>query len=353
MRPTAALTSLATTALLASCQGSPAIQTSSSPPSASPPTSAPSAPLPGVLIPPSTPIVLPADAVLSAPSREVVWVVIEGSYLYRSTDRGNTWQQRPLPPHAGGGTPAQPAFVDDHQGWLFYGGVPETQCNGDTAEVWRTTDAGTTWQLVAHILPGSAGYAQCKEGLSFIDPMHGFVGADDPNRPPTIYRTSDGGLTWSGSTLPDPPGFVTEGAGVTLRAGLVKGFNETLLLQAWGREGGAQTETDYIFRSTDGGASWKYLSRATRANGITSITFVTATRWVQIGNDGSGLETTDAGQTWHAYRCDYQSAAGVSSLFVFADSQVGYGTVRGGIQRTVDGGSHWLQIKTPGAYQPS
>jgi photosystem II stability/assembly factor-like uncharacterized protein len=301
-----------------------------------------------VLLAPSPPITLPADALISAPSRDVVWVLINGTYLYRSTDRGTTWQQRPAVPHSGGGGPPEVSFVDDHQGWAFFGGVPETQCNGDTAEIWRTTDAGATWQRVAHILPGSAGYAQCKEGLSFIDPMHGFLGADDPNRPPTIYRTSDGGLTWSGSTLPDPPGFVTQGAGITLRAGLVKGFNDTLLLQAWG----SQASTDYVFRSTDGGASWKYLSHAAGANGITTITFVTATRWLQIGNDGSGLETTDAGQTWHAYRCDYQDAAGVASLLVFGDSQVGYGTVRGGIHRTVDGGLHWVMIKTPGAYQP-
>ena len=33
---------------------------------------------------------------------------------------------------------------------------------------------------------------------------------------------------------------------------------------------------------------------------------------------------------------------------VFADSLVGYATVRGGISRTVDGGLHWTDVHTPG-----
>jgi hypothetical protein len=67
-----------------------------------------------------------------------------------------------------------------------------------------------------------------------------------------------------------------------------------------------------------------------------------------IYNDGSGQETTDAGKSWHPFSTDYADAAGVASTFVFADGSVGYGTVRGGLQRTVDGGSHWIRIATPG-----
>jgi photosystem II stability/assembly factor-like uncharacterized protein len=108
----------------------------------------------------------------------------------------------------------------------------------------------------------------------------------------------------------------------------------------------AQMETEYIFRSADGGATWTYL--ATAGPGINNVTFVTQSRWLKISNSGSALETTDAGKTWHSYSSDYQNAAGVPSVFVFGDSLVGYGTVRGGIQRTVDGGLHWSLIKTPG-----
>lgn len=289
---------------------------------------------------------------MSAPSSDVVWVLVGSALLYRSTDRGTTWRQRPIPP--GHFPNPEISFIDDQQGWFATGGVPETQCNGAGTAVWHTSDGGTTWQQVAsvdwqHQGPGRIGYRQCKEGLSFVDALLGFLGASDPNTRPTIYRTADGGLTWAASTLPDPPGFVTYGAGGALRPGLAKGFGKPLLIPAWGMQPSAQMESEYIFRSVDGGATWTYLASA--GPGIDAVTFVTDSRWLKISNDGSALETTDAGKTWHSYPSGYQDAAGVSSTFVFADSLVGYGTVRGGIQRTVDGGLHWALIKTPGAYQ--
>jgi len=59
-------------------------------------------------------------------------------------------------------------------------------------------------------------------------------------------------------------------------------------------------------------------------------------------------ETTDGGTTWHAFTTDYSQAAPIAPDIVFGDPLVGYATVRGAIQRTVDGGAHWTTIKTPG-----
>lgn len=287
---------------------------------------------------------MPAEASLSAPSSDAVWVLIAGTFLYRSTDRGTTWQQRPIPP--GNFPRPEISFIDDQEGWLATGGVPETQCNGAGTTVWHTSDGGDTWQQVASVDSQSIGYRQCKQGLSFVDARQGLLGAADPNSRPTIYRTADGGHTWAPSTLPDPPGFVSQGGGFTLYPGLARGFGKTLLIPAWGMQEGAQGETEYIFRSMDGGATWNYL--ATSGQGINNVTFVNESRWLKIFNNQSALETKDAGKTWHSYPSDYEDAAGVPSVFVFGDPLVGYGTVRGGIRRTVDGGLHWGLIKTPG-----
>jgi glycosyltransferase involved in cell wall biosynthesis len=73
--------------------------------------------------------------------------------------------------------------------------------------------ASVDWQ---HQVLGGIGYGQWKEGLSFVDAMHGFLGAWDPNHRPTIYATADGGFTWASSTLPDPPGIF--GIDVIVRA---------------------------------------------------------------------------------------------------------------------------------------
>ena len=300
--------------------------------------------------PSPTPIALPTTAELSAPSSNVVWAFVDDSMLFRSTDGGDTWEQRSLPPTQG--PRPEISFVDGQEGWYSTGGVPETQCNAAGTAIWHTTDGGANWSQVALVTwPQQAGVSgiglgQCKEGLSFVDSKHGFLAAWDDNHRPTIYRTSDGGRTWKGAILPDPPGFVTQTGGFALRAGLARAFGATLLVPAWSMQDGAQSEIQYVFRSTDGGATWTYLAKT--GNGINTVSFVTVSRWLQLIVPGQSIETTDSGKTWHPYSSDYSQAAPVAPQIVFGDSLVGYATVRGGIQRTADGGLHWTSIKTPG-----
>jgi photosystem II stability/assembly factor-like uncharacterized protein len=302
-----------------------------------------SQPVAGVLTKPPHPIALPATAQLSAPSSYVVWALMVEQYLYRSTDRGATWHQRPLPPNFMSGFPRpQISFVSDLEGWLSTGGSPETQCNAEVVQVWHTTDAGATWQSL-----GTKGVSdsQCKGELSFVDANRGFLDGFDPNRAPVIYYTIDGGRNWiAGKPLPDPPGFKSVGAGFNLQPGLVHAFGSTLLLPVTGAQESGKTE--YAFRSTDGGATWSYLASAKDPNN--QVDFVSATRWLELIGPGQSVETTDAGATWHRYASDYSQAAPIAADFAFADSSVGYGTVRGEITRTVDGGLHWVTIKSPG-----
>ena len=283
-------------------------------------------------------LVLPQMAQISAPSGNVVWVYFGQGFLFRSTDRGDTWEERPLPPVQPGISP-EVSFVDAQNGWYTTSAEPETQCTAQHTTIWHTADGGTTWQSLGTV--GSNDF-QCKQGLSFIDTSHGFVSAYDDNHQPTIYRTSDGGRSWQASTLvtiAPPMGWV--GGVVVLRAGLVKAFGAALLVAANDGRGG-----EYVFRSLDGGATWSYLAAVSSGPG--NVVFVTASRWLQMQGSSGGSETTDAGKTWHPFPNDYTDAAGVASFFYFGDDHVGYGTVRGAIHRTVDGGTRWTDIKTPG-----
>jgi photosystem II stability/assembly factor-like uncharacterized protein len=307
-----------------------------------------------VTSPSPTPILAPTTVQLSAPSGGVVWALVDDGLLFRSTDRGAHWEQRSLPPTSTSPMAAI-SFVDDLQGWLTTGGSPETDCNGEGTQIWHTTDGGLSWRQVAAVNglePDSSGigYAQCKQGLWFVDSSHGFLGAWDGNHRPTIYRTSDGGLSWKGGTLPDPPGFVTQAGGFTLRVDLVKAFGGTLLATASGRQDGDVEDRIYIFSSEDGGTNWSYLAKLPNAAGTLAV--VTATRWLLVVPGGPSLETTDAGASWRPYVSDYEQAAAVAPQIVFGDSLTGYATVRGGIQRTADGGAHWVTINTPGTLQP-
>ena len=292
--------------------------------------------------PTKTPIPLPSFALISAPTADIVWTLVGGARLFRSTDRGTTWQERGLPD-----TPlvsqGDIAFISDREGWITALGPPAQQCQTQSVAVWHTADGAATWERVFQ--SDFTTDTMCKGGLAFADAQRGWMTLFSSSAAPRFSRTSDGGKTWTRTaTLPDPPGFTTvEGGGFVLRPGRVSVFGTTLLVWASGetQSGGAQ----YAFRSTDEGASWKYAS--TGPTDQNAITFVTATRWLQITPSGS-RETTDAGTSWHAYTTDYQQAAPVAPQVVFGDASVGYATVRGSIQRTTDGGAHWSAIKTPG-----
>lgn len=308
-----------------------------------------SAPRVSTPTPTESAIVLPTFLNIDAPSRDVVWVIVQDERLYRSTDRGDTWERRQLPLAGGGGGAWSFSFVDGSNGWALHPGVPGTQCQAAGAEVWRTTDGAASWQLLSsmaadHDSAGDLGSRQCKEFISFVDVSTGFVTAWDDNSPPTIYRTVDGGRIWKPSTVPDPPGFKTQAGGFTLRAQQVHRFGSEYIVAAYGTQeaGGGR---GYVFRSTDGGATWSY--RVTLPRSEVLVTFVTATRWIQ-SIFMPATESTDGGKTWHVFASDYTQAAGVAPQIVFGDQSVGYATVRGSIVRTVDGGMHWSYIKTPG-----
>ena len=310
------------------------------PPGTATPTATPApASIPGVLTKPPGRIQMPSSAELSAPSANVIWTLVDYRYLYRSTDRGATWNQRPVPAKFQYFSP-NISFISDTEGWYSVSFEPNGDCATETISIWHTTDAGATWQPL-----GSNGIAdaQCKQGLAIVDSTRGFLDAWDSNHAPLIYRSTDAGRTWIGSApLPDPPGFKTR-AGSVLRPGLVRAFGSVLLVSA---SSTSASVTQYVFRSTDGGATWAYATSAVQPDG--NVTFVTAARWLKLIGPGQSTETTDAGFTWHRYASDYSQAAPVAANFDFADSTVGYGTVRGEIYRTVDGGLQWKTIHTPG-----
>jgi photosystem II stability/assembly factor-like uncharacterized protein len=296
--------------------------------------------IPGVLTKPPGRIPMPSSAELSAASSDAIWTIVYYRYLYRSIDRGITWEQRPVPAAFKYFGP-DISFVSATEGWFSVSGQPTGDCAAESIAIWHTTDAGVTWQPL-----GSNGIAasQCKQGLSFVDSTHGYLDAWDPNHAAVIYATADGGHTWTASsTLPTPPSFKTVCDCIRMRAGLVRAFGSTLLVTAWQQAGAG---TQYVYRSTDAGATWTYLASAPEQDG--NVVFVTATRWIKLIGPDQSTETTDGGTSWHNYSSDYSQAAPVAADFVFADSQVGYGTVRGEIGRTVDGGLHWTWIHTPG-----
>jgi photosystem II stability/assembly factor-like uncharacterized protein len=229
-------------------------------------------------------------------------------------------------------------------GLLLNAGSAATQCQVQAASIWKTADGAASWQQIA-----ASGIADgmCKSFIASTDPTHAVFTAWSPNSAPLIYRTADGGVTWKASSpLPDPPGFTTQGAGVALRPGRPRAFGSIVMVDAVGLGLTSGLATRYVFRSVDSGATFVYASTVPTSDG--AVALKDATQWLLIAPPSGSKQTLDSGALWQPYTTDYSQAAPGAPDVVFGDAMVGYATVRGGIQRTIDGGAHWTTIKTPG-----
>jgi photosystem II stability/assembly factor-like uncharacterized protein len=270
-----------------------------------------------------------------------VWAFVGGTRLFRSSDRGDTWVERSTPPTL---VSTEFAFADDRNGLLLSTGAATSDCQTQTVLIGKTVDGAATWQRVE--ATGIAD-AMCKSGLTSIDATHALFTAWSYNSAPVVYRTADAGQSWQPSrVLPDPPAFTTQSVGIALRTGRPRAFGSIVLVDAVGLGLATGEATHYIFRSTDGGATFAYASTVPTTEG--SVAFVTAARWLLIGTPNASKQTLDGGAVWQSYTTDYSQAAPVAPDVIFGDATVGYATVRGSIQRTTDGGAHWTAIKTPG-----
>jgi photosystem II stability/assembly factor-like uncharacterized protein len=281
-----------------------------------------------------SPIALPSFAQLSAPSGTVVWALVGGTRLFRSSDRGDTWEERTLPSPV---INPDIAFMNDKDGLVLSAGSAATQCQVQSVSIWKTSDGAGTWQQIPH---SGIADAMCKRFLSSADSTHAYFTTYSPNAGSLIYRTADAGAGWTASApLPIPPSLASHGglfASITERP---RAFGSVVLV------GGGGGQTKVVFRSTDGGATF---TNASTVEASGSVAYVTATRWLQMAPSIPWMETSDGGATWHDYTTDYTQAAPIAPDVVFGDASVGYATVRGAIQRTTDGGAHWTAIKTPG-----
>ena len=175
--------------------------------------------------------------------------------------------------------------------------------------LWKTTDGGTNWAPVTdgRITSSSVGaIAVCPS-----DPDVVYIGmGETASRGDIIsgdgvYKTTDGGQTWSHLGLDD-----TE---MISRVRLDPNNCDRVYVAALGHEFGNSTERG-VFRSTDGGANWQkvlYVSDQTGASDLsmdpTNPQVLYASMWqtnrkfwtMSSGGDESGLyKSTDGGTTW-------------------------------------------------------
>ncbi len=171
---------------------------------------------------------------------------ITDTKVVRTDDGGVTWYDvtPPNPPPLGYSARAE--FLDEMHGWVL---VADTS-NPNAGTLYRTSDGGVSWTPLS--VPFGSGE------LHFVDPNNGWamadLGAGAGSMGIAIFQTTDGGQTWTQNYINDPN---QPNAGDSLPLGGIKdGMTVTDMKNAWV---GGVTYTPgvvYLYQSSDAGHTW-------------------------------------------------------------------------------------------------
>ncbi|MBH3344470.1 hypothetical protein I5O09_11985 [Pseudomonas parafulva] len=254
-----------------------------------------------------------------------VVVVGDRGHILFSDDQGSTWTQARVPTRQ---LLTAVFFLDDKRGWAV----------GHDAQILATGDGGATWSKQFEDLSREAPLLD----IVFLDAQHGLaVGAYG-----ALLETTDGGQHWRdvAERLDNPDQLHLNAIAQVRDAGLfIVGeqggmFRSEDNGQHWqkvegpyqgslfGVIGTAQPRTLLAFglrgnllRSTDFGDTWQSIplqaARGELEFGLAGATLLDDGTVVVVGNGGSVLRSTDAGQTFSVHnRPDRIALSGVSAL---------------------------------------
>jgi hypothetical protein len=309
-----------------------------------------------------TPVTLPGvrslpqgQVVLDAVSGRRAWLAVGignanspssgTTSVYGSTDGGLRWSAgSPIP----AGTPSLLDFIGSATGWLLENLGQAMQ--QEAAALWRTTNDGTTWSLVAKTPPlgqltsGSADLpTTCgKTGLAFASAQVGWITGFCNNLSYAVLVSTDGGAHWASQQLPlqlpECP------SGCDAQPPQIVGPTTFLQVDSY-------PSAAYLLGTENSGGSWTVLRLPTGAGPYPRITFFGSAHAIAVSAGPQGVIgsdfylTSDGGLSWTAVPQGRRFGSS-GAQFDFVSPQVGFAWVPSSqlLYRTSDSGHTWTVV---------
>ncbi|MGC1304797.1 MAG: hypothetical protein WA840_20700, partial [Caulobacteraceae bacterium] len=234
--------------------------------------------------------------------------------------------------------------------------------------LWKTTDAGTTWKPLWDNFPEAAP-AVGAVAVARSNPNIVYAGTGELNIRGDVltgnglYKSTDAGKTWTFSGLRDSQ--------VIGRIIVDPKDPNIVFVAALGHTFGDNAERG-VFRSTDGGATWKKVLYVDQKTGASDVAFdpsnpkvLYAGMWqayrkpwiMESGGSGSGLyKSVDGGETWTRLsggglpegiygRINVAPTSDPNRIYAMIEAK------RGGLYRSDDAGKSWALVNDKNDYR--
>ncbi len=283
-----------------------------------------------------------------------LWIVAHGGVLYRTQDGGKTWSKTSAGQDLAG---------------VSFGSATTGLGLSSARELVKSTDGGATWVPLGAQVSGpsdsTSPSSTAQLSLSVIrmmDPTDGW-GIQWTQTAGYLYRTADGGRTWTKVSLPSGDQLPAGGFSFNPVAGPAGPGNEL-----WAGTSKQGTSDVILYHTTDGGATWQTTTVATGyTNGIPvhpgAVSFVDAVHgWLMVSPEhgmnsepGELLATNDGGKTWTEVTHDGPNPGDMpfGGSILFTSTTDGWlvgsqtSTTQDYLYRTTDGGKTWNKVDLP------